>query len=60
MPDIVLLTAVAVLMFKHAVAEYYLETEYQYLNKGTYRHPCGVIHVTAEALVSDSGEPVSP
>jgi hypothetical protein len=46
MPDIVLLAlaAVAVLMFKHAVADFYLQTSYQYLNKGTYGHPGGFIH----------------
>jgi hypothetical protein len=46
MPQIALLAlaAVAVLMFKHAVADFYLQTGYQYLNKGTYGHPGGFIH----------------
>ena len=46
MPQIALLAlaAVAVLMFKHAVADFYLQTAYQYLNKGTYGHPGGFIH----------------
>jgi hypothetical protein len=46
MQNIVLLTlaAVAVLMFKHAVADFYLQTAYQYLNKGKYGHPGGFIH----------------
>ena len=46
MPQIALiaLAAVAVLMFKHAVADFYLQNAYQYLNKGTYGHPGGVIH----------------
>src|SRR5262245_8645285 len=38
------LAAVAVLMLKHAVADFYLQTAYQYLNKGTYGHPGGFIH----------------
>lgn len=38
------LAAVAVLMFKHAVADFYLQTSYQYLNKGRYGHPGGIIH----------------
>jgi hypothetical protein len=38
------LAAVAVLMFKHAVADFYLQTGYQFLNKGTYGHPGGLIH----------------
>jgi hypothetical protein len=46
MPNIVLLSlaAVAVLMFKHAVADFYLQTAYQYLNKAKYGHPGGSIH----------------
>ena len=46
MPEIALLAlaAVAVLMFKHAVADFYLQTSYQYLNKGQYGHPGGIIH----------------
>ena len=46
MPQITLLAlaAVAVLMFKHAVADFYLQTAYQYLHKGTYGHPGGMIH----------------
>ena len=40
MPKLAILTlaAVAVLMLKHAVADFYLQTPYQYLNKGTYGH----------------------
>lgn len=46
MPELalLLLAAVAVLMFKHMVADFYLQTPYQYLNKGTYGHPGGLIH----------------
>ena len=46
MPQLVLLAlaVVAVLMFKHAVADFYLQTAYQYLNKGKYGHPGGFIH----------------
>jgi hypothetical protein len=45
MPHIVFigLAAVAVLMFKHAVADFYLQSTYEYVNKGTTaileRHP---------------------
>ena len=38
------LAAVALLMVKHALADFYLQTPYQYLNKGTYGHPGGVLH----------------
>jgi hypothetical protein len=46
MPDIALLAlaAVAVLLVKHAVADFYLQTPYQYLNKGIYGHPGGLLH----------------
>lgn len=46
MPQLALLilAAVAVLMAKHTVADFYLQTAYQYLNKGTYGHPGGLIH----------------
>ena len=46
MPKLVLLVlaAVAVLMLKHAVADFYLQSSYQYLNKGHYGHPGGILH----------------
>lgn len=46
MPELVLLAlaAVAVLMLKHAVADFFLQTRYQYCNKGIYGHPGGIIH----------------
>ena len=54
MPPIVLLAlgAVAVLMLKHAVADFYLQTAYQYLNKGTYGHPGGVIHAALHVALT--------
>ena len=46
MPKLTLLTlaAIAVLMLKHTVADFFLQTPYQYLNKGTYGHPGGFVH----------------
>jgi Protein of unknown function (DUF3307) len=41
---IVILAAMTVLMLKHAVADFYFQTPYQYLNKGTYGHPGGLVH----------------
>jgi hypothetical protein len=41
---LIILAAVAILMLKHAVADFYLQSSYQYLNKGTYGHPGGIIH----------------
>ena len=46
MPELVILVlaAVAVLMLKHTIADFYLQTPYQYLNKGIYGHPGGLVH----------------
>ena len=54
MPKLAILTlaAVAVLMFKHAVADFYLQTPYQYLNKGTYGHPGGFLHAGIHAVLT--------
>ncbi len=43
-PALLALAAVAVLLVKHAVADFYLQTPYQYLNKGIYGHPGGLLH----------------
>ena len=45
------LVAVAVLMFKHAVADFYLQSTYQYMNKGHYGMLHGAIHVTLTPFV---------
>jgi len=46
MPDPVFLAlaAVAVLMLKHAAADFFLQTSYQCRNKGIYGHPGGLFH----------------
>ncbi|MEZ5828566.1 MAG: DUF3307 domain-containing protein [Hyphomicrobiales bacterium] len=46
MPEtaILVLAAVAVLMMKHTAADFFLQTKYQYCNKGTYGHPGGLLH----------------
>jgi hypothetical protein len=46
MPQLVLvaLIAIGILMLKHALADFFLQTSYQYLNKGTYGHPGGILH----------------
>jgi hypothetical protein len=43
-PVLLVLAAMAVLLAKHMVADFYLQTPYQYLNKGTYGHPGGFVH----------------
>ena len=46
MPDAayIVLAAVAVIMLKHTAADFFLQTPYQYLNKGIYGHPGGLLH----------------
>ena len=41
---LIVLIAIAVLMLKHAVADFYLQSTYQYMNKRHYGHPGGVLH----------------
>jgi hypothetical protein len=54
MPKLVMLVlvAAAVLMAKHMVADFYLQTAYQYLNKGTYGHPGGIIHAAIHVALT--------
>lgn len=46
MPElaILILVAVSVLLVKHAAADFFLQSSYQYLNKGIYGHPGGLLH----------------
>lgn len=41
---IIILAAVVVLMLKHTIADFFLQTPFQYSNKGTYGHPGGLLH----------------
>jgi len=43
-PALLVLVAVAVLMLKHTAADFFLQTPFQYLNKGSYGHPGGLLH----------------
>ena len=38
------LTLIALLLTKHFVVDFPLQHSYQYLNKGTYGHPGGLLH----------------
>ena len=40
------------LQVKHFVCDFIIQTPYQFLNKGTYGHPGGVIHAGLHALTS--------
>ena len=46
MPQIAMeiLIVMFLFFFKHMIADFYLQTSYQYSNKGKYLHPGGLIH----------------
>ncbi len=48
----IILAAVAVLMAKHLVADFMLQTSYQAANKGRYGHIAGVTHAISHALLT--------
>lgn len=39
-----ILLAFVVLSVKHTIGDYFLQTSYQYVNKGIYGHPGGLLH----------------
>lgn len=45
-----ILLAFIVLSVKHTIADYGLQTQYQFRNKGTYGHPGGLLHSGLHAL----------
>lgn len=46
------LLAMAYLLTKHAVADYFLQTRFQWRNKGTYGHPGGLLHGALHAALT--------
>ncbi len=54
MPDLMnsILFALTWLFFKHMIADYFLQRPYQFLNKGTYGHPGGLLHAAIHAGLS--------
>lgn len=44
-----LLWAIGYLLAKHVVGDFFLQNAYQYLNKGKYGHPGGIIHAIIHA-----------
>lgn len=43
-PAHIALIAVFILLVKHLVFDFFLQTAYQYRNKGIYGHPGGILH----------------
>lgn len=46
------LVAITILLIKHTVGDYFLQTAYQFRNKGTYGHPGGILHSGIHALLT--------
>ena len=49
-PGQIALVGVLILLFKHLVLDFFLQTPYQYQNKGIYGHPGGILHAGLQAL----------
>jgi Protein of unknown function (DUF3307) len=47
-----MLAGVAYLLVKHAIADFFLQTRYQWANKGRYGHPGGLLHVAIHGALS--------
>ncbi len=47
-----MLAGMAYLLAKHAIADFFLQTRYQWANKGRYGHPGGLLHVAIHAALS--------
>jgi len=48
----VILLCVAYLLIKHAVADFFLQTPFQYRNKGIYGHPGGLLHCAIHLVMT--------
>jgi hypothetical protein len=53
-PAHIALIAVLFLLFKHLVFDFFLQTAYQYRNKGIYGHPGGILHAGLHILGTSS------
>jgi len=49
-PAKIALVGVFILLLKHLVCDFFLQTAYQYRNKGIYGHPGGILHAGIHAL----------
>jgi hypothetical protein len=49
-PVQIALVGVLILLFKHLVFDFFLQTSYQYRNKGIYGHPGGILHAGLHAF----------
>jgi hypothetical protein len=49
-PIHIALIAVLIHLIKHLIFDFFLQTEYQYKNKGIYGHPGGILHAGLHAF----------
>lgn len=49
-PTRIALIVILILLFKHLVCDFFLQTAYQYRNKGIYGHPGGLLHAGLHVL----------
>lgn len=47
-----ILTLMTLLIVKHTIADFLLQTPYQYKNKGMYGHPGGLIHAGIHGILT--------
>jgi hypothetical protein len=47
-----ILIALTIFQLKHFIADFVVQTEYQWRNKGTYGHPGGLVHAGIHAVGS--------
>ncbi len=47
-----ILTMMTLLVIKHAIADFILQTPYQYRNKGRYGHPGGLVHAGIHGVLT--------
>lgn len=54
MPELasVMLWAISILLVKHAIADFFLQTKYQVEHKGIYGHPGGLLHAGIHAVLT--------
>ena len=54
MPELLsnILLAFAILTAKHTIADFFLQTPYQYMNKGIYGHPGGLLHAAIHSALT--------
>lgn len=51
-PACAILLGFTLLSVKHTIGDFFLQTSYQYLNKGVYAHPGGLLHAGIHAALT--------